>query len=90
MTQKGQVEQLIGLTLYKKQNWEAYGIVQDNEVQLIRATTEVDRGIITIHYPSATIDVNGHRQRISKELKNDLLTIVRLKIAKTLKHAKLN
>lgn len=90
MKQKDLAETLIGLTLYKKQEWCPEGIFKNNNIHLVKADTVVDGAIITINYENASIKVNGKRQRVPKELRTDLLEIVRLKTAKILKHAKFN
>lgn len=90
MTQKATAEKLIGLTLYKKQPWHPVGILINDTLQLIHANTVHDTILISIDYRTDRITVNSKQLRIPKELKHDLLSIVKLKVAKTLKHAKLN
>ena len=90
MTQKALAERLIGLTLYKKQKWYPEGILKNGILQLTKAETLIDKTPVTIDYQHAVIAVKRKKLRIPKELKTDLLTIVRLKIAKIIRHAKLN
>lgn len=90
MTQKNMVENLIGLTLYSNQKWYPQGTLTNKNITLTKADTLVGDTMIRINYEKASVTVKGKKLRIPKELKTDLLTIVRLKIAKTIKYAKFN
>jgi len=90
MTQKNLVAGLIGLTLYKKQEWCPEGILKNKDIIMTKADTSINATKVTIDYSTKSIFVNGIKQRIPNELRTDLLEIVRLKIAKTIKHAKFN
>ena len=85
MTQKDIALKLIDETLYKKHPWFPTGKITADGFQLKAASTTVGKAIITINYDTQIITVNKKRQRLPKTVVTDLLTIVRLKIAKKLK-----
>lgn len=79
---------LIEATLYKRQPWLASGVITKNNILLKAGTTKFMDSIITIDFQGNVIRVDGHPQRMRKEISRDLMNIVRLKLTKKLKHVR--
>jgi hypothetical protein len=86
MTQKLLAKQLIGVTLYKKQEWQPAGFFQKGRFLLKQASTLWETQVITIDYEHNMVYCDGRRMRLPKPLSKDLITLVQLKIAKSIKH----
>ena len=85
LTQKLLAQFLIADTLVGKRHWYPSGAVQKKKILLKNAETQIDNHIITLSYNKNAIFFDGNRLRVPKMLSQDLLSIVKLKIAKNLK-----
>jgi hypothetical protein len=83
-TKKGKA--LIEATLYKKQRWLAFGSVEFSKVKLRCGTTHFFDELVVVDFENNSIVIDGHKQRMQKEISKDLVDIVRLKLTKELKH----
>lgn len=91
MTQKEIAYNLIYDTLYRNLSWRPtkYTIRQkEKTVHLTSSCTLWKNNIVTIFYDKKRILVNGKRQRLPRELSADLLSLVKLKTKKFIKHVK--
>ena len=86
MTQKLIAQQLIKVTLYKKQDWKPVGFFQKGHFLLTQANTLWGAQVITIDYEHNMVYCDGRRMRLPKSLSKDLITLVQLKITKIIKH----
>jgi hypothetical protein len=86
MTQKVIAQQLIKLTLYKKQEWNPSGFLVSGQFLLKQASTMLGNQVITIDYERNKVFLEGKAMRLPKTLSKDLISLVQLKISKIIKH----
>jgi len=77
---------LIEATLYKRQPWYPAGVITENGVLLRKGTTQFFDSLVIIDFQENIIRIDGHRQRMRREIFTDLMNIVRLKLTKKLKN----
>ena len=83
-TQRGQA--LIEATLYKNHPWFARGIIDFDTIKIKEGITRFMNHLVIIDFEEKNIHIDGYRQRMKKEVFQDLMDIVRLKLTKKLKH----
>ena len=87
-TKRGQA--LIEATLYKRQPWIPSAVITKHptNVLLRSGSTLFLDSIVTIDFQNNVIRVDGHPQKMRKEISRDLMNIVRLKLTRKLKHVR--
>lgn len=85
MTQKEIVKSVIHDTLYKRLTWKPEGHVASKAIKVRKAHTHWKGMWIHINFKNSTILVNDKEQRLPKDLASDLITLIKLKVTKTLK-----
>lgn len=85
MTQKLLAKELIWRTLYRRQEWKPAGAFVEGKFQLTRASTLLDKQVVTIDYTTNKVYLETHALRLPKELSSDLITLVHLKLARIIK-----